>query len=98
MLLTMGTACAGMLEIVWRVSYAIITAIIGFMLLWRIFGLKENAHFAKRNKDTKHLRPLRQTRASTPSPHLNTATILMRTSCSCSCNFPWFTTCCDKRT
>ncbi len=29
-------------------SYAIITAIIGFMLLWRIFGLKENAHFAKR--------------------------------------------------
>ena len=37
-----------MLEIVWRVSYAIITAIIGFMLLWRIFGLKENAHFAKR--------------------------------------------------
>ncbi len=34
----------------WRVSYAIITAIIGFMLLWRIFGLKENAHFAKRNR------------------------------------------------
>ena len=42
--------CAEMLEIVWRVSYAIITAIIGFMLLWRIFGLKENAHFAKRSQ------------------------------------------------
>lgn len=38
------------LEIVWRVQYAIITAIIGFMLLWRIFGLKENAHFQKRSR------------------------------------------------
>ena len=45
---------AEMLEVVWRVSYAIITAIIGFMLLWRIFGLKENAHFAKRSKGTLH--------------------------------------------
>ena len=34
----------------WRVQYAIITAIIGFMLLWRIFGLKENAHFQKRSR------------------------------------------------
>ncbi|CAK0783592.1 hypothetical protein CVIRNUC_006791 [Coccomyxa viridis] len=37
------------IEIVWRVQYAIITAVIGFMLLWRIFGLKENPHFRKRS-------------------------------------------------
>ena len=49
--------CAEMLEIVWRVSYAIITAIIGFMLLWRIFGLKENAHFAKRSQGALHPPP-----------------------------------------
>ena len=40
---------AGAIEIVWRVQYAIITAVIGFMLLWRIFGLKENPHFRKRS-------------------------------------------------
>lgn len=45
-----GSAYAETLEIVWRVQYAIITAIIGFMLLWRIFGLKENAHFQKRSR------------------------------------------------
>jgi MFS family permease len=39
-----------MLEIVWRVSYAIITVIIGGMLFWRIFGLKENPHFKQRAK------------------------------------------------
>ncbi|CAL8468283.1 g7823 [Coccomyxa elongata] len=38
------------IEIVWRVSYAIITAVILFMLLWRIFGLKETAHFRNRSK------------------------------------------------
>ncbi len=38
----------------WRVSYAIITAIIGFMLFWRIFGLKENAHYAKRAQGAPH--------------------------------------------
>lgn len=44
-------ACADMLEIVWRVSYAIITLVLLFMLCWRIFGLKENALFRSRVKD-----------------------------------------------
>ena len=39
-----------MLEIVWRMSYAIITVIIGGMLCWRIFGLKENPHFKHRSQ------------------------------------------------
>jgi hypothetical protein len=43
-------AAAEMIEIVWRVSYAIITAILGGMLLWRLFGLKENALFRSRSK------------------------------------------------
>lgn len=39
----------------WRVSYAIITAVILFMLLWRIFGLRETAHFRNRSKGTSAL-------------------------------------------
>ncbi len=61
--------CAERLEIVWRVSYAIITAIIGFMLFWRIFGLKENAHYAKR-AGAPHSEPLLVMLLPQPCKHL----------------------------
>lgn len=48
--------CAEMLEIVWRVSYAIITAVLAGLLLWRIFGLKENPHFKQRSQGAPRLR------------------------------------------
>ena len=40
---------AGMLELVWRLSYAIILVLISFMVLWRIFRVKESAQWKKRN-------------------------------------------------
>ena len=40
---------AGKLEIVWRLSYAIILVLISFMVLWRIFRVKESAQWKKRN-------------------------------------------------
>lgn len=42
-------ACnAGSLEIVWRLSYALILVLISFMVLWRIFKVKESAQWKKR--------------------------------------------------
>lgn len=38
-----------MLELVWRLSYAIILVLISFMVLWRIFRVKESAQWKKRN-------------------------------------------------